>query len=95
MLVTYYMDDDDFLSDGEERLPGEPFHIEADLYDTGDYSRLLVAPCDTRYIVVLNNEHLCTLTYTCNDADCRELEEGNIDDELVEKIGAAIKAYSL
>lgn len=78
----------------ENQIEGTPFHIEVDLYETGDYSRLLVVPCNERFVIVHNDEHLCTLTHTCEDPDCWEQEDGMLDEEMVEKVGAAIKSYS-
>ena len=77
----------------EENIPEAPFHIEVDLYDTGDHSRLLVVPCNDSYVVVHQDEHLCTLVHTCKEVECWTQEDGTLDDELVEKIGLAIKGY--
>ena len=78
----------------EEEYPELPFHVEVDLYETGDFSRLLVVPCNDSYVVVHNDEHLCTLVHTCKEVECWEQEDGTLDEEMVEKIGAAIKTYS-
>lgn len=86
------MEEEDFLFEEENNPPEEPFYVEADIYDTGDYSRMLVVPCDNRYVVVFNDEHLCTLELTCSDPDCWELTDGNLDEDLVERLGAAIKS---
>ncbi len=59
------MRDDDFDFQ-EEQSPDAPFHIEVDLYETGDYTRLL---------------------------ECWEQEDGHLDEEIVQLIGAAIQAY--
>lgn len=88
------MEEDDFLFEEENRLPEDPFYVEVDVYDSGDFNRLLVVPCNSRYVVVFNDEHLCTLEHTCDEPDCWELIDGNIEEELVEKVGAAIKSYS-
>ena len=80
-------DDLDFSQENTE----EAFHIEVDFYDTGDLTSLLVIPCNDTYIVVSNNEHLCTLTHTCKEVDCWEQQDGTLDDELVERVGAAIQ----
>lgn len=74
----------------EPHLPEEPFHIEVDIYDTGDYARLLVVPCDTKFIIVANDEHLCTVVKTCDEPECWVQEDGSLDDEVIEKIGLAI-----
>ncbi len=84
--------DEDFDFE-QEKQPEIPFHVEVDLYDTGDYSRILVVPCNSVYHVVHNDEHLCTLVHTCEEVECWEQEDGTLDEELVEKIGAAIKAF--
>lgn len=88
------MHEDEFDLDDEEKLPDEPFHIEADIYDTGDYARLLVVPCDGKFTVVHNDEHLCTLVKSCQEPECWEQEEGNLDEELVERVGVAIQQYT-
>jgi len=86
------MTDEDF--EFEERLsPQEAFHIEIDLYDTGDYSNLLVIPCNENFVVVAGNEHLCTLVKTCDEPECWEQQDGNLEDESIEKIGSALTAY--
>ena len=79
----------------KKALPEEPFHIEVDIYETGDYSRLLVVPCDLKYVIVSNDEHLCTLVKSCDNAECWEQEDGSLDDELVEKLGAAIESFTV
>ncbi|WP_374164119.1 hypothetical protein [Arcticibacter sp. MXS-1] len=92
--VDIGMVDDLLFEDEQQQAPDEPFYIEADLYDSGDYVRLLVVPCDTRYVLVLNDEHLCTLQLTCDEPVCWEQEDGTLDDEVVERLGAAIRAVS-
>ncbi len=86
--------EDEYLFEKDQQIPEDPFYIEADVFDTGDYSRLLVVPCGTKYILVLNDEHLCTLELTCDEPVCWEQEEGNLDDEIVERLGKAINGYS-
>jgi hypothetical protein len=85
-------DNDDFEFDSAGQ-PEESFHIELDLYETGDYSNLLVIPCNDNYIVVSNNEHLCTMVKTCDEPECWEQTEGSLDDDMVEKLGIAISGY--
>lgn len=85
---------DEFEFEDEERVPDTPFYIEVDLYETGDHSRLLVVPCNDSYVVVHNDEHLCTLVHTCKEVECWEQEDGSLDEELVERLGTAIKQYS-
>lgn len=71
------LDDLDFDADKSD----ESFRIEVDFYDTGDYSSMLVIPCNDTYIVVANDEHLCTLIHSCNEADCWEQQDGLLDDD--------------
>ncbi|RVU02583.1 hypothetical protein EOD41_01185 [Mucilaginibacter limnophilus] len=77
----------------ETTQPEEAFHIEVDLYEIGEYSNLLVVPCNDTYIVISNNEHLCTLIKTCDEPECWEQQDGGLDEEVVEKLGAAIGGY--
>lgn len=83
---------DEFEFEASEQ-PEEAFHIEIDLYETGDYSNLLVVPCNDTYIVVTGDEHLCTLQKTCDEPECWEQTDGLIEDDLVERIGLAISGY--
>jgi hypothetical protein len=92
MIVNKFMQEENFDDlDFNEESAEEAFHIEVDFYDTGDFSSMLVIPCNDTYIVVANNEHLCTLIHTCKDPDCWEQQDGTLDDELVERVGAAIQ----
>ena len=84
---------EDTLELNAPSLPEEPFHIEADVYDSGDYLNLLVIPCGLNHIVVADNEHLATLLKTCDDPACWEQLDGNLDEEVVEKLGASIDSY--
>jgi hypothetical protein len=83
---------DEFEFEASEQ-PEEAFHIEIDLYETGDYSNLLVVPCNDTYILVSGDEHLCTLQKTCDEPECWEQTDGLMEDELVERIGSAISSY--
>jgi hypothetical protein len=74
-------------------MPEEPFHIEANIYDTGDYATLLVIPSAETFIVVDNNEHLATLVNTCQGQASWEQLEGGLDDDLVELVGQQISAF--
>ncbi|WP_345951420.1 hypothetical protein ABDD95_08295 [Mucilaginibacter sp. PAMB04274] len=78
--------------DFNEQNSEESFRIEVDFYDTGDLSNMLVIPCNDTYIVVANDEHLCTLVHTCKEIECWEQQDGALDDDLVERIGAAIQS---
>jgi hypothetical protein len=86
------LDDFEFEATG---APEESFNIEIDLYDTGDYVNLLVVPCNSTYIIVANNEHLSTLAKTCDEPECWEQQDGSLDEEVVEKLGAAISGYTV
>lgn len=73
---------DDLLYEDKQSVD-EPFHIEADIYDTGDYANLLVIPSSGTYIVVGNDEHLATLVKNCDDSECWDQVEGSLDEEVV------------
>ncbi|WP_295768466.1 hypothetical protein [uncultured Mucilaginibacter sp.] len=86
------MQQDEFDFDEFDNSADEgAFHIELDFYDSDNLISMLVIPCNDAYIVVSNNEHLCTLVHTCKEIECWEQQEGTLDDELVEKVGAAIQ----
>lgn len=71
----------------DEQIVDEPFHIEADIYNSGDYAYLLVIPSGGQYIVVGDNEHLSTLVKTCEEPECWDQIDGSLDDEVVELLG--------
>jgi hypothetical protein len=84
----------DEQSDLTEQQPsGEPFHIEVDIYESGDYANLLVIPSAGAFIIVGNNEHLATMVKTCDDPACWEQIDGSLDDEVAEQMGAALDSY--
>jgi hypothetical protein len=83
---------DEFEFEAAEQ-PQEAFHIELDLYESGDYSNVLVVPCNDTFIVVAGDEHLCTMQKTCDEPVCWEQQDGTLEDDMVERIGAAISAY--
>ncbi|MGV3705140.1 MAG: hypothetical protein ACO1NU_07140 [Arcticibacter sp.] len=89
--------EEDVASNGmryeEEQLINEPFHVEADIYDSGDYAHLLVIPSAGNYIVVGENEHLTTLTKTCDEPECWDQVDGSLDEEVVEVLGREISNY--
>lgn len=87
------MDEEEFELEAPEQQPEEAFHIELDLYETGDYSNLLVVPCNDTYVVISDNEHLCTMVKSCNEPECWEQQDGSLDEDIVEKLGAAISGY--
>ena len=88
-MENHELDDLDF----EQPQPQEAFHIEVDLYDSGEFSNLLVVPCNDSYIITGNNEHVCTLVHNCNEPKCWDQQEGGLDEEIVNKIGLAIQGY--
>ncbi len=90
MLKMEHSDDFELENDN---FPVESFHIEIDLYETGDYANLLIVPCNGEFIVVSGNEHLCTLVKTCDEPECWEQQDGTLDEEITEKIGNAISGY--
>ncbi|NCD71194.1 hypothetical protein [Mucilaginibacter agri] len=77
----------------DQTRPEGPFKISFDLYENGKETNLLVLPCNETYIVVKNDEHLCTIVKTFDQPDYWELQEGNLKEEVVEKMGAAISKY--
>ncbi len=86
------MQEDNFDDLDFNEPPNEgAFHIEVDFYDTGELADMLVIPYSGAYIVVYNNEHLCTLIRTCDEIECWEQQDGTLDDDLVERIGAGIQ----
>lgn len=85
-------DENDFDLD-EPQMPQEAFHLELDLYDTGDYYNLLFIPCNDVFIVVSDNEHFTTIVRNGEDLDAWEQRDGQIEDEIFEKIAAALGSY--
>lgn len=86
------MESNDLLYE-DDQSADEPFHIEADIYDSGDYANLLVIPSAGTYIVVGNDEHLATLVKSCEDSECWDQVEGSLDEEIVEMLGNEISNY--
>jgi uncharacterized membrane protein len=84
---------DDELLTADANYPQKAFHIEADLFETGNYSNLLIIPCNDAYVVVSGNEHLCTVAQTCDAPECWQQREGGLDDDIVEKLGIEINSY--
>jgi len=84
---------EDDLDSEEIRMPQEPFHLEMDLYDTGDYYNLLVIPCNDQFIVVSNNEHFTTMVQNGIGVDAWEQLDGQLEDEVFEKLAAALDQY--
>ena len=86
------MADEDFDFE-EKQMPEEAFHLELDLYDTGDYHNLLFIPCNDVFIVVTNNEHFTTMRRSGAGADAWEQIDGQIDDEVFEKLAVGLSSY--
>jgi len=84
---------DEFEFEAQEQ-PEEAFHVEVDLYESGDYVNLLIVPCNDTFIVVAGDEHLCTLQKTCAEPECWEQQDGSLEDDMVERLGAAITGYT-
>lgn len=85
--------DDDDLDIYEPRMPQEAFHVEVDLYDTGEYYNLLVIPCNDVFIVVSNNEHFTTLVQNGDGRGAWDQQDGQIEDEVFEKLSIALSTY--
>ena len=85
--------EDDDLDIDEPQMPQEAFHVEVDLYDTGEYYNLLVIPCNDVFIVVSNNEHFTTMMQNGDGQGAWEQQDGQIEDEIFEKLTAALSAY--
>lgn len=74
----------------EQIRPGGSFHISFDLHENGKESHLLILPCNETFIVVENNEHICTIVKTFDEPDCWEQHAGDLPEETIEKMGAVI-----
>jgi hypothetical protein len=77
----------------EPQMPQEAFHLELDLYDTGDYYNLLFIPCNEVFIVVSDNEHFTTMSRNGEGSDAWEQSDGQIEDEVFEKLAIALAEY--
>jgi len=89
---AHMIEGDDFDFD-EPQVPQEPFHLELDLYDTGDYYNLLIIPCNEEFIVVSNNEHFTTMVHNGTGIDAWEQRDGQLEDEVFEKLAIALNQY--
>lgn len=87
------MIEEDDLDLFEPQTPQEAFHLEIDLYDTGDYHNLLFIPCNDVFIVVSNNEHFTTMAQNGEGTDAWEQRDGQVEDEIFEKLAAAVGEY--
>ncbi|HEY4324669.1 MAG TPA: hypothetical protein VGN20_11810 [Mucilaginibacter sp.] len=85
-------DENDFDLD-EPQMPQEAFHLELDLYDTGDFYNLLFIPCNDVFIVVLDNEHFTTMAGNSDGTDAWEQRDGQLEDEIFEKLAVALGSY--
>lgn len=74
--------------------PDTPFYIKVDLYEIGEFNQLLVVPGSNSYVIVNNNEHLCTPAAADEKSKVWEQEDGTLDEEVMERIGPAIKTYT-
>jgi hypothetical protein len=79
----------------QQSRPGGSFYISFDLNEDGKDTNLLVLPCNETFIVVQNNEHLCTLVKTFDEPDYWEQHAGSLPEETIEKMGAAITQHKL
>ncbi|HEY4194646.1 MAG TPA: hypothetical protein VGM63_03865 [Mucilaginibacter sp.] len=86
------IEEEDFELD-EPQMPQEAFHLEMDLYDTGDYYNLLFIPCNDVFIVVSENEHFTTMVRNGDGTDAWEQRDGQIEDEVFEKLAIALGNY--
>lgn len=77
----------------EPQMPQEAFHLEMDLYDTGEYYNLLFIPCNDVFIVVSENEHFTTMARNGEGTDAWEQRDGQIEDEIFEKLATALGNY--
>jgi hypothetical protein len=77
----------------QPQMPQEAFHLEMDLYDTGEYYNLLFIPCNDVFIVVSENEHLTTMVSNGPGVDAWEQRDGQIEDEVFEKLAIALGEY--
>lgn len=86
------IEEEDFELD-EPQIPQEAFHLEMDLYDTGEYYNLLFIPCNDVFIVVTENEHFTTMVRNGDGTDAWEQRDGQIEDEIFEKLAIALGNY--
>ena len=87
------MTEDDDFDLYEPQMPQEAFHLEMDLYDTGEYYNLLFIPCNDVFIVVSNNEHFTTMAENGEGTDTWEQRDGQVEDEIFEKLAIALGEY--
>jgi hypothetical protein len=79
---------------GPKHFPTSAYHVEFDYFATEEYNSLLVVPFQEHFVIVCGNEHLGTLKKSRGEDTFWEVYEGNLDGELLERIGAAIDNYN-
>jgi len=77
----------------EHDMPQDAFHLELDLYDTGEYYDLLFIPCNDVFIVVSNNEHFTTMVRNGSGTESWEQRDGQLEDEVFEKLAIGLGGY--
>lgn len=87
------MIEDEYLDYYELEMPQEAFHVEIDLYNSGEYYNLLIIPCNDVFIVVVNNEHFTTMVQNGDNVDAWEQRDGQIEDEIFEKLAISLNEY--
>ncbi len=87
------MTEEDGFDLNDAQTPQQAFHLELDLYDNGEYSDLLFIPCNDVFIVVSNNEHFTTMVRKGKGMDAWEQRDGQIEDEIFEKLVIALGRY--
>jgi hypothetical protein len=87
------MTNDDNFDLHDPQMPQEAFHLELDLYDTGEYYNLLFIPCNDVFIVVTDNEHFTTMIQNGEGTDAWEQRDGQLEDEVFEKLSIALGDY--
>lgn len=77
----------------EPQMPQEAFHLEVDLYDTGEYYNLLFIPCNDVFIVVSESQHFTTMALNGEGGATWEQRDGQVEDEVFEKLAIALTDY--
>lgn len=74
-------------------FPTSSFHVEFDYFKTEEYNNLLVVPLKENFVIICGNQHLGTIAKMPVADSFWEVTDGNLDGELLERIGAAIDNY--
>jgi hypothetical protein len=74
-------------------FPTSSFRVEFDYFKTEEYDNLLVVPLKENFVIICGNQHLGTITRMPAAESFWEVSDGNLDGELLERIGAAIDNY--